>query len=198
VHLDGREVLDLLAVGSPDDLLYLHDLRELLLDEVAAPVPVEDGYDPLLPAEVDNCLRYARAFHGDDVLDASPEEEDDVCPAFHDVDAVCGVNARPCGEVLDAEVHDARPLCGLLDVLEEVLSLARGPRAPLLHDVLGAVGDLCPLGCPHVLYPFEDDPRGARPYLVDALDSGGDERRGADVSRHRDQDRPPRLVVLGL
>src|SRR6266571_2083702 len=115
-----RELLDLLAAGRARDEVDFCDLQELLQDEVAAAVAVDEGRERAFLREFLDRLRDVRPFDRDRVLDAGAQEVQDVLTALDDDDRVAVRDVRPRGQSLGPERDDLGHLDAHLDLVQEV------------------------------------------------------------------------------
>ena len=174
-ELFGGELLDLLGTGSACDVIDISGLEELPEDELSSPVAVDEGGgDPLL-GEVLDGLGDVGPLHGDGVLDACPEEVEDIGPALDDDDGFGILHGGTCGAAFLTVGGDLLHLEGLPDVLGEVGTASLGLLHEDSEEFLGTLGDLLPLGDADILDADDLDRGLAGTDAVDGLQGCGDD-----------------------
>jgi len=167
------ELLDLHAPGGAGYEVHLCHLEQLPEDQLPSAVPVHEGGDDPLLAQVHHRLGNVGALHGDGVLNARLEEVQNVRSALDHDDGVAVGDVRSRGEALLAVVDDLLGLYALANALGEVdagglgLLDELGEKLPCPLDYLGPLGDADILDAEYV------DLGLARPHPVDGLQCRG-------------------------
>src|SRR5205823_685414 len=92
-----REFLDLFPAGSAGDEVDLRDLEQLLQDQVAAAVAVDEGREGALLRKFLNRLRNVGPLDRDRVLDPGAQEVQDILAALDDDDRIAVRDVRTGG-----------------------------------------------------------------------------------------------------
>lgn len=191
----AREVLDTFSCGRDRDVIDVSHLAELLQDEVAAAVAVEEGGRRALLGECGHRIGHVRSLDRDSVFDAVAQQGEHVrSPLDHD-DRVGLGDPRPGRQPL---VGGYLPgACALADGFDEFRRAHRGllERA---EQRLRAIDHLAAFGGPDVLDPVDVDGRATRPDPVDGFERCAEDRGLDPVEPARDGDPAERLAVLGV
>ena len=174
-QLFGGELLDLVGTGCAGNVVDVGGLEELPEDELSSPVAVhEGGGDPLL-GEVLHGLGDVGSLDGDGVLDACPEEVEDIGPALDDDDRFGILHIGSGGAALLSVGGDLLDLQGFPDVLSEVGTASLGLVHEDAEELLGTLCNLLPLGDADILDADDFDGCLAGTDAVDGLEGGRDD-----------------------
>src|SRR6266571_2907643 len=193
-----RELLDLLAAWRARDEVDFRDLQQLLQDEVAAAVSVDEGREGAFFRELLDRLRDVRPFDRDRVLDPRAQQVQDVLTALDDDDRIAVRDVRPGGQALGPERDDLGHLDAHLDLVQEVGAGRLRLLDHLAQERPRAFDDLVAFRHADVLDLVDADRGFARPDAVDRLERRRQDRRLDLVERGRDEDRPLAPPFLAL
>src|SRR5208337_3785333 len=142
----------------------------------------------LLFAEIHDAFGDVGPFHGNGVLDAIPQQVQDIRPPLDDDDAVGLEDIRAGRCPLFADGPDLLYPEGLADIVQQLVAVYGPVVEPVDQDLLGPLDDLLPFADPDVLDRVHGHVGYAGTDTVDRLERCGKDSRLCPVERGGDQD----------